>query len=657
MSKVCFGYNEYYDKVYGCWLGKNAGGTLGAPLEAPFGKEELFDVRWYTRIEEGGIPNDDLEIQLIWLQALEDEGLNVTSRELAEYWLDCIKYNFDEYGLGKANLKKGLLPPISGYYNNWFKDCMGSPIRSEIWACIAPGVPEIATLYAYEDAIVDHAGGESVFGEMFNAALESAAFVVNDKIKLIEIALSFIPENSKIYNTVKDVVDAYKRGISWKEARSIIYKKYYSPIAQYSPINIGFQTIGLLYGEDFGDAICKTVNCGYDTDCTGATVGAILGIILGKNRLPEKWIAPLGNQIATNATWGGIANVKLPESLHELTERVCQIGYKVISSMGRDKEAFCNKEIINLDLTLSLSRSEKVEEKWAIFPTITNFNLGTIEVTVDYRDEPVIRRNSPKTIGIEVFNKRLEEIKMNVFMVLQEGWEASPIKQKVILASRSKTSFDFTITVESGQLIRNSNKISLSFDIDERPFIEDIPIVLLAPKKWLFYNKVFTEYKDVDTPTPLEDNPNPSYISPDWRETEFTTHELEIESIFEGKSGILYLRHYIYNPCRRGVRVGFPSNCPFKMWLNGTLVHKVKEKGILRPSYIGDFSSLEEATPGYFPTGRSYKDVVLEEGWNQFFIKVLRLDNPAEAHFVISSGEPFYDGLVDLEEHLFPWEI
>ncbi len=22
---------EYYNKVYGCWLGKNCGGTLGAP--------------------------------------------------------------------------------------------------------------------------------------------------------------------------------------------------------------------------------------------------------------------------------------------------------------------------------------------------------------------------------------------------------------------------------------------------------------------------------------------------------------------------------------------------------------------------------------------------------------------------------------------------
>jgi ADP-ribosylglycohydrolase len=142
----------YRDKVLGCWLGKNAGGTLGGPLEQKFGQEEMFDVSWYPELPEGGIPNDDLELQLIWLQALRERGPGIVARDLAEYWLDCIRYNFDEYGLSKTNLQKGLVPPVSGWHNNWFKHCMGSPIRSEIWACVAPGTPEIAAAYAFEDA-------------------------------------------------------------------------------------------------------------------------------------------------------------------------------------------------------------------------------------------------------------------------------------------------------------------------------------------------------------------------------------------------------------------------------------------------------------------------------------------------------------------------
>jgi len=297
MNPMILNEGEYYNKVYGCWLGKNCGGTLGAPLESGWGKEEMFDVWWYPELREGGIPNDDLELQLIWLQALEDKGLHLKARDLAEYWLDCVQYNFDEYGLHKTNLKKGLLPPISGYHNNWFKNCMGSPIRSEIWACIAPGLPNVAAAYAYEDAIVDHAGGESVYGEMFNAAMESAAFFISDKEKLLRIALCFIPQECETARAIQNAMKAHKERMDWREARDFVLRGSFSPIAQYSPVNLGFQTIGLLYGEDFGDAICKAINCGYDTDCTGATLGAILGIILSKDGLPEKWIKPLSDRI------------------------------------------------------------------------------------------------------------------------------------------------------------------------------------------------------------------------------------------------------------------------------------------------------------------------------------------------------------------------
>ena len=127
--KLCFNSRVFRDKVMGCWLGKNAGGTLGEPLEGKFGRKEMFDIRWYPELPEGGIPNDDLEMQLIWLQALLQKGPGITSGDLVEYWLDCIAYNFDEYGLSKTNMKKGLLPPVCGWHNNAFRDCMGSPIR------------------------------------------------------------------------------------------------------------------------------------------------------------------------------------------------------------------------------------------------------------------------------------------------------------------------------------------------------------------------------------------------------------------------------------------------------------------------------------------------------------------------------------------------
>jgi len=287
----------YRDKVMGCWLGKNAGGSLGMPHEMMWGNEKTFDVSFYTKMEEGGLPNDDLEIQLIWLMMLEERGLEVTCKDFAEYWMNHVGYCPDEYGCHKTNIRKGLAPPISGKHNNPFKDCMGCPIRSEIWACIAPGLPHVAAHYAWHDAVCDHAGGESVYGELFNSALESAAFVISDRDSLLDIGLSVIPEDCQTAQTIRLALEKHAAGKTWLEARNAVYEFAKHPFAQHSPINMGFQTIGWLYGEGFGDSLCKAMNCGYDTDCTAATLGSILGIIHGAKALPEEWIEPLGNKI------------------------------------------------------------------------------------------------------------------------------------------------------------------------------------------------------------------------------------------------------------------------------------------------------------------------------------------------------------------------
>jgi ADP-ribosylglycohydrolase len=617
---------EYYDKVYGCWLGKNAGGTLGTPLENMWGKEEMFDVWWYPKIQEGGLPNDDLELQLIWLQALEDRGLNITARDLAEYWLDCIVYNFDEYGLNKTNLKKGLLPPVSGYFNNWFKHCMGSPIRSEIWACIAPGLPNVAARYAYEDAVVDHAGGESVYGEIFNAVVESAAFIISDREKLLEIGLSFIPEDCETAKAIKNALKAYKEGMNWKEARNFVLKNSYSPVAQYSPVNLGFQTIGLLYGEDFGDAICKAVNCGYDTDCTGATLGSILGIILGKDGLPEKWIEPLSDKIVTNSSWGGIRNVREPEDLDELTERVCKIGKKILALYGDEQEPFLV--------------SDDVKKLWKASPTRVNFDTKTLSVSIDYIDSPAIRVGVNKEFKVIVKNLRLIPIRAKVSCKFPIGWDVTPKERELILQPQEEVSLAFSVQVYDINALNTSNRGSIEILVKGRSQIESIPLVFVASNKWLISDRLDG---DIDTEFTLESEPNPSGINGGWKVVNFDENELVIEPYFDGKDGFIYLRHYVYSPDLRPVRVGLPSNCPFKIWLNGDKIYEVKTEGILRPNYGGD--------------GRSYVDTVLKEGWNQFFIKVARRGKPLEAHFITATGDRFHHGIADLIECKFPWEL
>ena len=127
---------EFRDKVEACWLGKNIGGTLGAPFEC---KRGVFDVSFYTQDLQGEpLPNDDLDLQIIWLNAVEKYGKFVNSSILGEYWHSYVVPNWAEYGAGKSNMRAGIMPPLSGFVNNAFRDSNGSFILSEIWACLAP---------------------------------------------------------------------------------------------------------------------------------------------------------------------------------------------------------------------------------------------------------------------------------------------------------------------------------------------------------------------------------------------------------------------------------------------------------------------------------------------------------------------------------------
>ena len=175
---------EYQNRVLGCFVGKNIGGTLGMPMEWERSKN---DVTYYTHDITGDpLPNDDLDIQILWLLALEEQGLHIDSKILGQYFNEYMIFTHAEYGVAKTNLRAGLQPPVTGTFHNKFKDSCGSYIRSDIWACLFPGNPEKAAEYAFEDALVDHGNGEGVYAEVFMAAMESAAFYERDIRKLID---------------------------------------------------------------------------------------------------------------------------------------------------------------------------------------------------------------------------------------------------------------------------------------------------------------------------------------------------------------------------------------------------------------------------------------------------------------------------------------
>ena len=457
---------EFRDKVLGCWTGKNIGGTLGTPLE---GRREMSDLTFYQQ-ELGGnpAPNDDLDLQLVWLLAVEQRGAyRLTERALGEYWMRYISGPWNEYGTAKANIVNGLYPPLSGFCNNekW-KYSNGAWIRSEVWACLFPAAPDEVVRFAWLDACVDHCG-EGIYAEIFTAVLESAAFVERDVRKLIDIALARIPADCRVARSVKLAMECYDSGIDWRTARNRIVEESADLGWFQAPANLGFVVLGLLYGEgDFGRSICIAVNCGDDTDCTGATVGAILGILMGRKNLPQKWTEPIGNTIRTVA----VQNYQLyvPATLEELTDRVIHAKLQVerenptLPHLSADET-----RISETYRERFVEAGEAVERVLARSSRALGFDLPWGVLTIDYGTSPVTAPGETQKLTLTLTDCPHDNRLACFDWQLPEGWTMNP-GASFALQSRQRMSSSITVEITPGEFRDSVVYLPVSLRLSDR---------------------------------------------------------------------------------------------------------------------------------------------------------------------------------------------
>lgn len=453
------GFGEYRDKVRACWLGKNIGGTLGAPFE---GFRGVYELEYYTHdLSRGVLPNDDLDLQLLWLNAAENYGRNVNAEILGEYWLSYIVPDWSEYGAGKNNLRYGLKPPISGWYRNHNKDSCGCFIRSEIWACLAPGHPEIAVKYAYEDGICDHAD-EGLYGELFCAAVQSAAFVESDIRKLVEIGKKYIPADCSVAKAVDTVFECHEKGMDWKAARKKILQTVpgsfgmlngyrdqepeadvpVGPLGFDAPSNIGIMMLGWVYGEgDFSRSICIAAGCGEDSDCTAGTLGAILGIIHGTGAIEEKWLQPIGDEIRTislDLTKSPLCGFSVPQKVSELTRRVVNLMPTFLYGHFNLDEEGCLlideiEEVSDGKVRIGALENSTIAEELLVPPASVRQENTLFEALVVCQDGNLdIRQGEAKRFRIRFRNRLHSQQWLEIKLHLPQEWYAQPGREMAL---------------------------------------------------------------------------------------------------------------------------------------------------------------------------------------------------------------------------------
>jgi hypothetical protein len=288
-------YDRYLDQILGGWIGKSMGGAIGARFE---GNKGWIELRPEEMFPPSMPPNDDLDLQVLWLKVLEEKGAALTSDDLAAAWLEGCWYPFNEYGIFRRNWRLGIHPPYTGSFTNQFWETgEGCPIRAEIWGYIFPGAPDLAASYAEMDGTLDHTA-QSVGAEKMLAAMSSMAFFVPDVRRLASMFRHYLPEGTPIARLTQAAFDCYDAGLSLRDARDRLMALDGVPEACDAQINIPFTFLGLLYGgNDLTKVMLSALCCGYDTDCTLASAAALVGQILGASRIPPELKEPVGDAL------------------------------------------------------------------------------------------------------------------------------------------------------------------------------------------------------------------------------------------------------------------------------------------------------------------------------------------------------------------------
>jgi hypothetical protein len=188
--------------------------------------------------------------------------------------------------------------------------------------------------------------------------------------------------------------------------------------------------IGLLYGEgDFAQSICTAVNCGEDTDCTGATLGALYGILHGAESIPENWIAPIGRGIKTgslNLGDLGYYGDQLPATIDALTDRTIAITRQVL--MRHDQPVCLTDDATDLS-ALTPEQLDAGNLRATLFQNMnaTVHRFDRFIVSVDYGAEgPLLRNGAPKTLVLRVESTYRTQSSLNVHWYAPENWHIAP---------------------------------------------------------------------------------------------------------------------------------------------------------------------------------------------------------------------------------------
>ncbi len=304
---------ELQNKISGGWAGQTIGVVYGAPVEFKYQGsliDEAHIIPWdehYVKYWWDKKPGlfDDIYTDLNFVHAFEVYGLDAPADSIAKHWSNTAYHLAHANQASRYNILNGIMPPASGHWkNNPHADDIDFQIEADFIGLMAPGMVNQAT------DIADRVGhimnsGDGYYGGVFVSAMYSLAFVSNDPVYIVREAIKTIPQGTQFYDCIADVIAWHKQypndwRQTWFEAQKKWNKDVGCPKGVFlgfnidAKINSAYVAIGMLYGNgDFTKSVDIATRCGQDADCNPATVGGVLGVMLGYDKIPDFWLKPL----------------------------------------------------------------------------------------------------------------------------------------------------------------------------------------------------------------------------------------------------------------------------------------------------------------------------------------------------------------------------
>lgn len=298
------------DKIKGGWAGQTIGCSFGSTTEFRYQGRMIPDevsIGWskhHIRNFFDTWPDlyDDIYMDLTFVDVMHRLGLD-TPVDSFSHAFAYAGYNlWHANQAARSNILDGMKAPETGHWrNNPHADDIDYQIEADYAGLISPGMPNAAS------KISDKIGhimnyGDGWYGGIYVGAMYALAFVCNDVQTIVEEALRTIPQKSRYYQTIADIIKWHKEyPADWKKTWQLCQDKWgeeigcpegvLMPLNIDASINSAYIVIGLLYGEgNFEKTMEISTRCGQDSDCNPSSAAGILGCIMGYSNIPRKWM-------------------------------------------------------------------------------------------------------------------------------------------------------------------------------------------------------------------------------------------------------------------------------------------------------------------------------------------------------------------------------